>query len=338
MEIAVNLGEQSYDIILERGALEKASALLSLERKVLVVTDSGVPEEYAKKVASQCKEAVIVTIEQGEKSKCFDNYKMLLSVLLENSFTRTDAVCAVGGGVVGDLAGFVASSYMRGIDFYNIPTTFLSQVDSSIGGKVAIDFMEVKNVIGAFYQPKRVLIDPNVLKTLDKRQLSAGIAESIKMALNFDSELFDILATTDNFERDADIIIEKSLKIKRDVVEKDPKEKNLRRVLNYGHTIGHAIESDNKLGELLHGECVALGMLPMSSKKVVNALIPVLEKYNLPTKIEADTDRLVSYIFHDKKMSGDEITVIFCEEIGTFEMRKIKATEIRKYIDGGILK
>ncbi|MBQ8163622.1 MAG: 3-dehydroquinate synthase [Clostridia bacterium] len=338
MIITVNLGEQSYDIVLERGALGKASTLLNLERKVLVVTDSGVPKQYAETVASQCKNAYIVTIEQGEKSKCFDNYTMLLKELLKNSFTRTDAVCAVGGGVVGDLAGFVASSYMRGIDFYNIPTTFLSQVDSSIGGKVAIDFEDVKNIVGAFYQPKKVIIDPDVLKTLDKRQLSAGIAESIKMALTFDSELFEILEKTSDFEKDADVIIERSLKIKRDVVEKDPKEKNLRRVLNYGHTIGHAIESENELGQLLHGECVALGMIPMSSESVVERLIPVLEKYSLPTKVKADPDTLISYVFHDKKMSGDEITVIFCENVGSFEMRKIKATDIRKYIDGGILK
>ncbi|MBO5212744.1 MAG: 3-dehydroquinate synthase [Clostridia bacterium] len=332
MTISVNLGEQSYDIVLERGAICKVSTLLNLERKVLVVTDSGVPRDYAEKVAAQCDDAYIVTIEQGEKSKCFDNYVMLLKELLKNSFTRTDAICAVGGGVVGDLAGFVAASYMRGIDFYNIPTTFLSQVDSSIGGKVAIDFEDVKNIVGAFYQPKKVIIDPDVLKTLDKRQLSAGVAESIKMALTFDSKLFELLEETDDFERDADVIIERSLKIKRDVVENDPKEKGLRRVLNYGHTIGHAIESDNKLGQLLHGECVALGMIPMSSGEVLKRLIPVLEKYNLPTSVKADADDLISYVFHDKKMTGDEINVVFCERVGAFEMKKIKAIEIKKYI------
>lgn len=335
MVIAVNLGEQSYDIILERGAIGKASTLLNLERKVLVVTDSGVPSEYAEKIASQCKEAYIVTVEKGEKSKSLDSYKMLLETLINNSFTRTDAVCAVGGGVVGDLAGFVSSSYMRGIDFYNIPTTFLSQVDSSIGGKTAIDFMGVKNIVGAFYQPKRVIIDSDVLKTLDKRQLSAGIAESIKMAATFDSELFDILATTDDFDRDADVIIEKSLKIKRDVVENDPKEKNLRKVLNFGHTVGHAIES---ITGLLHGECVALGMIPMVSNEVKAQLISVLRKYNLPVNVNVSEDELSSYILHDKKMSGEDITVIYCEKIGSYEMRKIKAAEMKKYINGGILK
>ena len=337
MIIPVNLGEQSYNIVLSRGAIKELASHFNLSRKALIVTDSGVPGEYADTVASQCKEAYIYVIPEGEESKSFDNYRALLSELVEKGFTRTDCVIAVGGGVCGDLAGFVASSYMRGIDFYNIPTTFLSQVDSSIGGKVAIDFMGVKNIVGAFYQPKCVVIDPNVLKTLDKRQLSSGIAESIKMAATFDKELFALLESTEDFFTDADKIIERSLKIKRDVVEKDPKEKGLRRVLNFGHTVGHAIESHANL-TLLHGECVALGMIPMTGKSVRERLITVLEKYSLPTAVNYTSDNLISYIMHDKKKSGDEITVVFCNEIGTYEMKKIKADEMRKYIDGGMEK
>lgn len=335
MIIPVNLGEQSYGIVLERGAINKLTPHLNLNRKALIITDSGVPYEYAKTVASQCAEGYIEVIEQGEGSKNFDIYKQLLTALLERGFTRSDCVIAVGGGVVGDLSGFVAASYMRGIDFYNIPTTFLSQVDSSIGGKVAIDFCGVKNIIGAFYQPKCVVIDTNVLSTLDKRQLSAGIAESIKMAATFDKELFDLLLTTEDFYADVDTIIEKSLKIKRDVVEQDPKEKSLRKVLNFGHTIGHAIESANNLNALLHGECVGLGMLYMSSPEVEEQISSALKKYNLPTEYKADADSLMSYILHDKKMSGKEITVIFCNEIGTYEMKKINSSEIVKIIEGG---
>ena len=335
MIIPVNLGEQSYGIVLERGAINKLTPHLNLNRKALIITDSGVPYEYAKTVASQCAEGYIEVIEQGEGSKNFDIYKQLLTALLERGFTRSDCVIAVGGGVVGDLSGFVAASYMRGIDFYNIPTTFLSQVDSSIGGKVAIDFCGVKNIIGAFYQPKCVVIDTNVLSTLDKRQLSAGIAESIKMAATFDKELFDLLLTTEDFYADVDTIIEKSLKIKRDVVQQDPKEKSLRKVLNFGHTIGHAIESANNLNQLLHGECVGLGMLYMSSPEVEEQISSALKKYNLPTEYKADADSLMSYILHDKKMSGKEITVIFCNEIGTYEMKKINSSEIVKIIEGG---
>ncbi len=332
MIIPVRLASQRYDITLERGAIKKASTIFNLNRSVLIVTDDGVPTEYAECVASQCKTSHIVTIKQGEASKNFENYSSLLCELVKNSFTRTDCVVAVGGGVVGDLSGFVASTYMRGIDFYNIPTTLLSQLDSSIGGKVAIDFQGVKNIVGAFHQPKGVIIDPDVLKTLDTRQVSAGLAEAIKMSANFDSELFNFIANSNDFEKDIDTIIEKSLKIKRDVVEKDPLEKDLRRVLNYGHTVGHAIESNASLGNLLHGECVALGMLPMSSKEVKDALVPVLEKYNLPTDISVDADALVSFIAHDKKASGNEVTIVYCEKIGTFEMRKIKISDIKNYI------
>ena len=332
MIIPINLAEQSYDIVLERGALARVGELVNLNRKVLVVTDSGVPAEYARTVADQCQDAVVVTIKSGEASKCFDNYSSLLCTMVDHSFTRTDCVIAVGGGVVGDLSGFVASSYMRGIDFYNIPTTFLSQVDSSIGGKVAIDFKGVKNIIGAFYQPKKVIIDPNVLKTLEKRQLNSGIAESIKMAANFDPELFDLIEKTTDFESDADKIIERSLKIKRDVVEKDPKEKGLRRVLNFGHTIGHAIESEGNLGDLLHGECVSLGMLPMCSPEVRERLKRVLKKYSLPITANVNADSLISFITHDKKASGDEVTIVYCEKIGTFDMKRVKISEMKKYI------
>ncbi|MBP3495063.1 MAG: 3-dehydroquinate synthase [Clostridia bacterium] len=337
MKLFVDLQEQGYDIVIERGALNNLDSYLDLNRKALIVTDSGVPEEYSKKVLELCKDGYIVTIPQGEKSKSFDTYKMLLEYMVEKSFTRTDCVVAVGGGVVGDLSGFVASSYMRGVDFYNIPTTLLSQLDSSIGGKVAIDLLGVKNIVGAFYQPKKVIIDSNTLKTLDKRQISAGLAEGIKMSATFDKELFEFIENSQSFDDDIDIIIEKSLRIKKYVVENDPKEKGLRRVLNFGHTIGHAIESDEQLGNLLHGECVALGMLPLSSLDVRERLKRVLEKYNLPTKIDTSSKRLMSYIMRDKKAKGEMITVIYVEKLGTFEMKDIKITEIKDYIDGGIL-
>ncbi|MBO5287592.1 MAG: 3-dehydroquinate synthase [Clostridia bacterium] len=337
MILPLMLGEQSYDIIIERGALLKIGSYLSLSRKVLILTDSGVPREYAEAVLSSCYEGHIITIEQGERSKCFDNYKMILTEMVKLGFTRTDCLVSVGGGVVGDLGGFVASSYMRGIDFYNVPTTLLSQVDSSIGGKVAIDLEGVKNIVGAFYQPKRVVIDPNTLKTLDKRQLSAGLCEAIKMSATCDKELFELIEKSKDLDCDLEKIIVSALKIKRDVVEKDPKERGLRKVLNFGHTIGHAIESNESLGGLLHGECVALGMLPMCSEGVRERLSAVLEKYSLPTKISVESGELLSYIKRDKKAKGGLITVIFVNEIGTFEMLDMEIEKMKEYIDGGIL-
>ena len=187
--IHLNLEKDSYDIILGCGVLSSAEEYLNLNRKTLILTDNGVPSQYARTITNKCREAFVYTIEQGEESKKLSNFEKILSFMAQNRFTRTDCVVAVGGGVVGDLAGFVAASYMRGIDFYNVPTTLLSQVDSSIGGKVAIDLGGYKNIVGAFYQPKCVLIDPEVLLTLDIRQIRAGLVEALKMATTNDEKL-----------------------------------------------------------------------------------------------------------------------------------------------------
>ncbi len=322
MVIPVKTSSGGYDIVLERGALYRLNDYLKLKRRVLVVTDSGVPSEYAKAAAAQCREAYIVTVNEGETSKCFDTYKMLLEKLVEYGFTRSDAVVAVGGGVVGDLSGFVAASYMRGIDFYNIPTTVLSQVDSSVGGKVAIDFAGYKNIVGAFYPPKAVIIDSDTLKTLPARQISNGLAESVKMALTSDGELFSIFENED-IEKNIDRIIEASIKIKRQVVESDEKEKGLRKILNFGHTLAHAIESVNEMQNLYHGECVALGMIPVCSEEVRKRLLPVLKKLNLPTRIDCDKQKITDAMRHDKKMSGSDITLTYVGEVGKYEMHTV---------------
>ena len=183
MIIRMDLGENGYDIVVERNALNKIGEYINLNRRVLIVTDDGVPKTYAETVAKQCKTAVVCSVKSGEESKSLETFGALLKSMLDNGFSRKDCVVAVGGGVVGDLAGFVSSAYMRGVDFYNIPTTLLSQIDSSIGGKTAINFGGVKNIVGAFYQPKKVVIDAQLLKTLEPRQLSNGLAEAVKCRL-----------------------------------------------------------------------------------------------------------------------------------------------------------
>ncbi|MBR6564297.1 MAG: 3-dehydroquinate synthase [Clostridia bacterium] len=338
MNIFVNTQSGGYEIVLERGALLKAGELLNLNRKVLIVTDDGVPEAYAKAVASQCKEAKIVTIPQGEQSKNIENWSLLLKALIENNFTRTDCVVAVGGGVVGDLAGFVASSFMRGIDFYNIPTTLLSQVDSSIGGKTAIDFMGYKNLVGAFYPPKKVIIDPYTLRTLPQRQLTNGLCESIKMALTSDKELYEMIAKNDLNDDTLDDIIYRSLMVKKAVVEADEREGGLRKVLNFGHTIAHAIESINGLEKYYHGECVALGMLPMCSEKVRESLFLTLSKFGLPTELEEDPEQIIDAARHDKKAFGDNITVVKVAQIGEFSFENIPFSEFEEMIRSVTLK
>lgn len=324
MTIHMNLGRNSYDILVERGLLAKAGQHLNLNRQVLVVTDNGVPAVYAKTLAGQCRESVICTVETGEDSKSLDTFSQLLQTLLEHNFSRKDCVVAVGGGVVGDLSGFAASAYMRGIDFYNIPTTLLSQIDSSIGGKTAINFGGVKNIVGAFHQPKKVLIDPDLLKTLPPRQIANGLAEAIKMSLTSDRKLFELLETQDIGSNLEEIIL-RSLHIKKDVVEQDEKESGLRRILNFGHTVGHGIESTT---DLYHGECVALGMLPMCAETLRPRVVEVLKKCSLHRVVRYDWDRITEAAFHDKKADGDTVTVTTVREPGSFELKTMKCLEV----------
>ncbi len=328
--IPVSLGDRSYDILIRRGALQTAKEELDLNRRVLVVTDYGVPEEYVKTIALQCKEPHIVTVPSGEGSKTLNQFEMLLGVMLEKGFTRSDCVVAVGGGVVGDLAGFTAASYLRGVDFHNVPTTVLSQVDSSVGGKNAVNLNGVKNVVGAFYQPKKVLIDPDVLKTLARRQVSNGLAESVKMALTSDPALFSVFEEAPSMDAlDLETVIRLSVLIKRDVVQLDEKEQGLRRILNFGHTLGHGLESPAAGTDLLHGECVALGMLPFCSESVRVRLIPVLQKLNLPVQAVFDEDAVMEAITHDKKGKADGVNAVFVPEVGSHEFRFLPFDEIR---------
>ncbi len=327
MNIHMDLKENSYDIVVERGILKDAGKHLNLDRRVFIVTDSGVPENYAQTVASQSKEAVICTVKSGEESKSLEVFGELIQKMLENNFSRKDCVVAVGGGVVGDLSGFAASAYMRGIDFYNIPTTLLSQIDSSIGGKTAINFGGVKNIVGAIYQPKKVLIDPELLNTLPERQFSNGLAEAIKMALTSDKELFKIFEKNDIKENIDEIIIS-SLNIKKNVVEQDEKESGLRKILNFGHTVGHGIESSGNMSELYHGECVALGLIPMCDEKLRPRVIEVLKKCNLYNLLKFDWDKIKEAAFHDKKAVGEFVTVTTVPEAGCFEQKTMKCSEV----------
>ncbi len=332
--IPVKTAGDGYNIYIAKYALNNIEDFIcvSPNRKTLIVTDSGVPADYAKTVASRVFENVILTIPQGEASKSMETLALILRTMVENDFTRNDCVVAVGGGVVGDLSGFAASMYMRGIDFYNVPTTVLSQVDSSVGGKTAIDFMGFKNIVGAFYPPKAVVIDTDVLKTLPQRQISNGLAEALKMSLTHDKELFEIFEKGD-INSNIELIIERALTIKKSVVEADEKESGLRRVLNFGHTLAHGIESANGMEKYYHGECVAIGMLPMCTPEVRERLIPILQKLGLPHEFSGnDLDSVLTACKHDKKMSGRDITVVYVPNVGEFEFKKMPFTEYEKMI------
>ena len=331
MNISVKTSTLTYDIIIKKGVLKEAKDYLNLKNKTLIVSDDGVPYSYIETLKNQCANPFVYIIKQGEASKNIENYQNIIAYMIENNFSRKDVVVALGGGVVGDLSGFVASTYMRGICFYNIPTTLLSQVDSSIGGKTAIDFNNYKNIIGAFYPPHKVLIDSETLLTLDKRQLHSGLVESIKMAMSHNETLFELIANSKDLYADIEEIIYQSLLIKKQVVEEDEKESGLRKVLNLGHTIGHAIESYYNY-ELLHGECVALGMMYVVSERIKEKLEKVFNKYELKTTISYGKDKLVEYIIHDKKANNNYVEMIKINKIGTFEINNVSIDKIKEML------
>lgn len=366
MILKVNTQAGEYDIHIDKYMLGNAAKLWGLDkpgRRALVVSDNSVP--YAFEVGAQCADACVVHLAgNGEELKDFETLQEVCGDMLGLNLNRNDCVIAVGGGVIGDLTGFAASCYMRGIDFYNIPTTLLSQVDSSVGGKTAIDFKGVKNIIGSFYQPKGVLIDPLVLETLDDRQLACGMAEVIKMAATLDPEFFERLeeeaaktlpwmdadekrkaadyvkakcyardclrAEPYSDELEIESIIEKSLRAKISVVEKDEKEGGLRRVLNFGHTLGHGIESNS---DMLHGEAVALGMLPMASKEMRARLLPMYKWAGLPMTFDAaaagtSVEKIIETAMHDKKAERASVVTVQLEEPGKFSFKRCTKEEL----------
>ena len=319
MKLTMRLGVRSYDIIIKQGGLSRVGQLINLNRRVLVVSDTGVPEAYLKTVLAQCREGVPVVLPQGEGTKSLECFGQLLTVMLEHGFTRGDAVLALGGGVVGDLAGFAAASYMRGVTFINCPTTTLSQIDSSIGGKTAINLAGTKNTVGAFYQPSLVVADPDTLKSLPERHFINGLAEAVKAGLIADEGLFELV-------------------MKKNVVERDEREAGLRATLNFGHTLGHAIESANHLGGLYHGECVALGMLPMiEDASLRRRTRAVYKKLGLPSRIRYDGDEIFEFIRHDKKTGPDgAITVVKVPRLGECRLDKVPLEDLKAIIGEGV--
>ena len=321
--------DKEYDILVGKNILKNFDKFTHINRKVLLVTDENIPREYAKSIEKESKELFYYVIKPGEKSKNIDNYKAILELMTNNHFSRKDVVIALGGGVVGDLAGFAASTYMRGIDFYNIPTSLLAMVDSSIGGKCAIDFLGIKNIVGSFYQPNKVIIDIDTLKTLPKREFNAGLVEAFKMALCFDKELAALILRDPNIENNIDKVIVSSINIKKRVVEEDTYESGLRKVLNYGHTLGHAIEAIES-PKLLHGEAVAQGMLFASSKEVCKLVNLFIAKYGLPKPQALDKAKIMEYIKHDKKSNQDRIDFIYLKSTTNFEIQNITLKELEE--------
>lgn len=327
--------ENSFDNLLD--AFNKANIT---NRKVCIIADSNTSQYYGNELLgilkSAYQEVYLFEFEAGEKSKNLSTIQDMYNFFLEKHLDRKSIIVALGGGVVGDMAGFAAATYMRGIDFVQIPTTILSQVDSSVGGKVGVDFNGIKNIVGAFYQPLFVYINVNTAKTLPKREFSAGMAETIKYGMILDKTFYDYIKANKSkiVNMDTDILksmIRRSCEFKADVVSKDEKESGLREILNFGHTIGHAVES--LLGfELVHGECVALGMISaayISMKKgnigvsEFEDLKAIIEYFNLPVNIKPmDTNEIYNQMFLDKKVSNNTLSFVLLNKIGEFVRTK----------------
>lgn len=336
MELKVELGSRSYPILLEQGCLDRLGRRVDLNRKVLVVTDAGVPQDYVRRALAQCPQGQAVTLPQGEGTKSLEHFGALLARMLELGFGRKDAVLALGGGVIGDLGGFVAASYMRGVDFINCPTTTLAQVDSSIGGKVAVNLGGAKNIVGAFYQPIFVAIDPDTLATLPPRHYAAGLAEAIKAGLIADPALF-ALFEGGSIQENLLEILHRSLLVKKALVELDERESGPRAALNFGHTLGHAIESLEGLVGLYHGECVALGMLPMIEDASLRSRVEaVYASLGLPGRIRYDGAAVYTFLKKDKKAAGSYVTLVRVPALGQYRLDKVPLESLGAIIGEGI--
>ena len=336
MEFTVKLTDAQSRVIIEKGCHTHLKDYMDFNGRVMVVTDDNIPESLKETVLNQFENAILAEVPQGEKAKSFEIYTELLATLLENEFSRKDFVIALGGGVIGDLAGFVASTYKRGCRFVSIPTTTLAQIDSSIGGKVAINMNGIKNCVGSFYHPETVFVDTDTLKTLEQRHFYNGLAEALKAGCIADAELFELFKThADELSVDSpyiEEIITRSLLIKRDVVQKDEKEQNLRKILNFGHTIGHAIESLYNLKDYYHGECVANGMVMiMENEQIKNDLTDILAKMHIPLVKDLDAEKCIEFIKNDKKASGATVDVVKVDCIGKAYIEKTNIEDMKKY-------
>lgn len=307
----------NYDVLIESGLLKRLNHYLDSNLYYVIIADDQIPQTYINSVKDACPNHLLIHFPAGETSKSMNEFARIIDILVDHNIKKDAVIIAVGGGVTGDLAGFVASVYSRGISFIQIPTTLLAQIDSSVGGKVAINTANAKNIIGSIYPPKKVLIDPLTLQTLDKRQISAGMAEMIKYGMIADKAFFEKIKNEDPYS-DWDYYIFKSLEIKKRYVETDEFDNGLRQSLNFGHTIGHALETYYQYQKYLHGEAVAIGMVQiLSNPEIRKQLIDCLKKYNLPTSDPVSFDELKPYINRDKKGRKDLLKIVDVTDIGS---------------------
>ncbi len=354
--INMQLTHKEYNIYIQDGLLAQVGTMLTElypQSRFMIVTDEHVASYYLDKLLAQLPNSDHIVLPAGERSKSLDSASTIYAHLSASNFSRSDVLIALGGGVIGDLTGFVAATYLRGIPFVQIPTSLLAQVDSSIGGKVAVDITAGKNLVGAFYQPAAVYIDPEVLRTLEARFFYDGLAEVIKYACIKDADLFELLSglhTREEIQKVATTIILACLQIKKEYVEQDEFDTGVRMFLNFGHTIGHALEKHYGFERYTHGEAVAIGMqhltnatekMGLTQAGTAAQLRNLLEQYCLPTNIlckdEEFMESLLSAIAVDKKNLHKKLNLVVLEQIGASFIHRIEPQTMREYLRGGCI-
>ena len=339
----------TYDIVIEKGAIDRVgeyAAESGLSGKACIISDSNVTPIYMERVKNSLKKSGFSVCEYvfpaGEASKNAQTFVDILNFLAENHLSRKDTLFALGGGVTGDLTGFSAATYMRGIKFVQIPTSLLAAVDSSVGGKTGIDLKAGKNLAGAFYQPRLVVFDPEVLTTLPEEYFSDGMAEVIKYAMIRGRDIDSLILEDTN--KNLEEIITRCIEIKRDIVSEDEFESGVRQILNFGHTAGHAIEAEADY-KLSHGRCVAIGMYIVTKawekrglckKGTCETLLKMLEKFSLETGCPYSPQTLTERAKSDKKASGDSVNLIVPVSLGECEIVKISMNEFMSILEEGM--
>ena len=349
--IHVSAGK-GYDVCVAPGLLHQTGALtaqVSKAKTVAIISDDKVFPLYGKTVAESLEGAgfrvVSFVFPNGEQSKTLQTYGEILNFLAQNRLSRTDLIAALGGGVVGDMAGFAAATYLRGIDFIQIPTTLLAAVDSSVGGKTAVDLPAGKNLVGAFAQPRLVLCDPDTFQTLDPAVFRDGCAEVIKYGLMTDAAFFYSLAET-HVKDQIEPVIAACVRMKRDLVEQDEFDTGARRLLNLGHSIGHAVEASSDFA-ITHGSAVAIGMAAITraavkrnicTPDVLTSVLAILEQYKLPTELPYSAQTLLQAAAADKKIAGGRIHLILPEAVGRCRVEPVPVEQLEGWLrDGGAL-
>ncbi len=353
--IHVNLPQQSYEIVLTHNGLDQLGQYmtsLKLGKKVLVVSNPTIFRHYRERAIAALKSAEFevaeLILDEGERYKTLASIQKIYDAALENHLERSSIMVALGGGVIGDMTGFAAATWLRGINFVQVPTTLLAMVDAAIGGKTGVNHPQGKNLIGAFHQPRLVLIDPQVLNTLPDREFRAGIAEVIKYGVIWDAELFAKMEQCESLKQISDLdegllqeILNRSAQAKADVVSQDEKEARLRAILNYGHTIGHAVESLTKYSLFNHGEAVAIGMVAAGKLAVALELceqwdktaqerqLALIEKAGLPIQLPAEIniEAIIKALQTDKKVQDGRVRFVLPTQIGAATVTEQVPTE-----------